>query len=598
MDNNRKTKQPKDENNSAFSIGAVAPKVMVAPKYDLGDDDVQGEGQKQRSGLPGRQPIRYNQEQSPYATRQRRSERHDAPPSAPPNEEAPRKSKGQQNNGPRPQKSSKKHGFLYMVVILLCVAALGAIGVLMAPQMLGLFSKWAPNYAFANGKILAWDEQSYQNHQIYKSYLNRNTFFPGLYIDGQSLGDQTIEQARGLLETNLKEEGQSFCVTMTFEEQSYTIDNQHVQLYRNSEELLERAYAIGRQNSTNILGTGITPFAQRIQTVDNLRQSALSFSSQMTYDKQAVKTQVEAFVESLALEPVDSQLKSFDFVTRTFSFTQETDGFKVDGEKLYEQVIEKLDRGEQGSIIEVQGEKVLPAVTKVELMNNFKKISSSTTKTTSNSNRNNNINLSAKALNGRVLYPGDSLSFNDTTGKRTEAAGYKEAVAISGGQNVPDIGGGVCQTSTTLFNAVLMADLKVEKRTPHAWPSSYVDIGMDATVNWPNLDFVFTNNQDYPIFIIAYYEDQEVTVEIYGKSLGPGITIALESETTNVIEPPSDVQYVRNEKLPAGTQKATTKARKGYEAITYKIWYKDGVEFQRESFPSKYRMYANTIEYN
>ncbi len=538
------------------------------------------------SKLPGRQPIRYSQEQSPYKGRQRN------------NSQLGGEETEFSRRGKRKKKKNHSHTPLYIGIVFLCMIILTTLGMFMAPQLLGIFSKIMPNYAFANGKVIPWDETAYLAHQKNKKIMESHIFYPGIFVDGISLADKTYEEAKEILANTFTQENKDFSVTIHLGEESHKINSEQVPLHTNTEEVLKQAYAVGRQNNLSILGTSTTPFGQRVQTVMNVEGNPINFQTATDYDKTRVKELIQDFVLNTNKEPIDAQLKSFDFSTRTFSFTKEEEGYGFNQEEIYEKVIEKLNQGEYGAEIVVEPNKILPQVTKVDLMNNFKRISSFTTKTTNNANRNTNVYLSAQALNGRVVNPGETFSFNETTGKRTQEAGYKEAVAISGGQNVPDIGGGVCQTSTTLFNAVLMADLEIVDRTPHAWPSSYVDIGMDATVNWPNLDFKFKNNQDYPIFVIAFYEDQEVTVEIYGKSLGNGITIALESERTKTIEPPKETQFVRNEKLSPGTQKATTKARSGYEAETYKIWYKDGEEFKRESFTSKYRMYANTIEYN
>lgn len=122
---------------------------------------------------------------------------------------------------------------------------------------------------------------------------------------------------------------------------------------------------------------------------------------------------------------------------------------------------------------------------------------------------------------------------------------------------------------------------------------------MDATVNWPNLDFKFRNNTDWPIFIVSYYKSRKVTVEIYGMGLGDGVTIDLESEVTRTIEAPKETKYVQNTELPAGTQKQTVKPRKGYEVVTYQVWYQNGKETNRVQLcTSTYKAYQEVIEYN
>lgn len=242
---------------------------------------------------------------------------------------------------------------------------------------------------------------------------------------------------------------------------------------------------------------------------------------------------------------------------------------------------------------------VLAEVTKVELMNRFRLVASYTTETTSNRNRNHNIELSAAAINGQTVMPGETFSFNRATGERTAAKGYREADAISGGQSVPEIGGGVCQTSSTLFNAVARANLEIVSRSPHAWPSSYVEKGMDATVNWPGLDFTFRNNTEWPIFIVSYYKNRKVTVEIYGMSLAEGQTIELESQVVRTYEAPSGIKWVQDPSLQPGESKTTVKARKGYEVETYKVWYQNGKEVRREKLcNSTYKAYQETVEYN
>ena len=143
------------------------------------------------------------------------------------------------------------------------------------------------------------------------------------------------------------------------------------------------------------------------------------------------------------------------------------------------------------------------------------------------------------------------------------------------------------------------ADLEIVKRTAHAWPSSYVEKGFDATVNWPDIDFRWRNNTDQPVWIVAAYADRQVTVELYGLTLGSDMRIELESKVVKTIPKPEGIQYVQNPELPAGTRKHTVDARKGYEVETWKIWYRDGYELKRELlFPTLYKAYQETWEYN
>ena len=182
----------------------------------------------------------------------------------------------------------------------------------------------------------------------------------------------------------------------------------------------------------------------------------------------------DSIVAYVNRDPIDAQVTTFNFDTKTFTFSDDEPGVYLNGDEVYNKVVAALDGGDSFATLTIEPEILLADTTKAELMNSFKMVSSYTTTTTKNSNRNTNIELSANAINGTTVMPGETFSFNDTTGKRTTEKGYKEAVAISGGQNVPDVGGGVCQTSSTLFNAVARANLEIVYRSPHAWPSSYV----------------------------------------------------------------------------------------------------------------------------
>ena len=298
-------------------------------------------------------------------------------------------------------------------------------------------------------------------------------------------------------------------------------------------------------------------------------------------------------------EPVNSQVQSFNFSTREFTFTDDLPGAKIDPEDLYSRLTTLLDSGVTNTTVRVVPQRIEAEMTKAELMNRFGLISAYTTNTTDNRNRNTNIQLSAAAINGITVKPGEIFSFNATTGERTAEKGYKEAAAISGGQSKDEIGGGVCQTSSTLFNAVARADLEIIERNPHAWPSNYVEKGFDATVNWPGLDFKFKNNTGWPIFIIAGYANRKVTVSIYGMSLGADTSIDLESVTTRVLPQPEGTNYVINTSLAIGESKRTVTGRKGYIVETWKVWTQAGREIKRELlFTTTYKAYQETIEYN
>lgn len=193
----------------------------------------------------------------------------------------------------------------------------------------------------------------------------------------------------------------------------------------------------------------------------------------------------------------------------------------------------------------------------------------------SNINRDNNIKLASEKLNGSIVNPGEEFSYNKTVGKRTIDAGFKEAKAYAGGKVVLDVGGGICQLSSTLYNTVLLANLDVTDRHNHYFQTSYVPAGRDATVSWGSLDFKFKNNRKYPVKIIASAGDGVVTVDIYGIKQDDDQIVVIESNVTNIIE--SKTEYQNDFSLEKGSEVISQNGENGCTSETYKTVLKNGV---------------------
>ncbi len=492
--------------------------------------------------------------------------------------------------------------YAYVAIILVCFLLMCAIAVIMMPQLAGKFWKDLPNMVFVNGEILTYDQEAADLYEQYRSYMKRDVIYPGVTVDGISVGDMTIEEARQALAVTAPAYGGDttpYSLTVSIGDQSWQIDQTNVPATRNLGNVLEKAYAIGRTNNIDIQITKQTPFRQRVDQALAIRTSPVNLDTEITYDASAVRDVVDQITKYITRDPIDAQILTFDYQSRSFTFSDHQSGVRIDSELLYNRIINALDQEEHGAVVTTNLTLIPPAVTKENLTENFNMIAAYTTKTTSDRNRNNNISLACQAINGTALLPGETFSFNEATGERTMAKGYLEAGAISSGQSIDEVGGGICQVSSTLFNAVARADLEVVERSPHAWPSTYVDRGEDATVNWPNLDFKFKNNTEAPIFIITYYNDRQMSAEIWGLALDQGVTIDLESRVVKTIEPPYEVKYVQNTELPFGTSQEKVKARTGYVVETYKVWYLNGQETHRELFhTSNYKAYQQVIEYN
>ncbi len=184
--------------------------------------------------------------------------------------------------------------------------------------------------------------------------------------------------------------------------------------------------------------------------------------------------------------------------------------------------------------------------------------------------RKNNVKLAGEKCNGIILLPGEEFSYNHTVGKRTKAAGFGEAGAYLNGETVQEVGGGVCQTSSTLYNAVVLANLKVTERSNHTYISSYVPIGRDATVSWGGPDFKFKNNRDYPTKIEASYANSKLTCKIIGTDVD-GSYVKFTSEKTGDVG--FNTKYENDDTIPEGQQVTRTAGSNGGRAVSYRLVY-------------------------
>ena len=203
-----------------------------------------------------------------------------------------------------------------------------------------------------------------------------------------------------------------------------------------------------------------------------------------------------------------------------------------------------------------------------------------TTYSASNENRETNLKLSSEKINGTIIMPGEIFSYNKIVGERTIAKGYKEAAVYSGGKVINGIGGGICQLSSTLYNAVVYANLEIVSRSNHMFLTSYVTAGRDATVSWGTLDFSFKNTRKYPIKVVSIVKNGLVTVEIQGLKEEKEYEVVIENKVTEVI--PYQVKYVKDDKLEEGETQIVQYGANGAKSITYKVLKYNGNVVSRE----------------
>lgn len=250
-----------------------------------------------------------------------------------------------------------------------------------------------------------------------------------------------------------------------------------------------------------------------------------------------------------------------------------SDGYGFDKEAL----VEALEKAQPGEEVTVRLSTIPRTIDPDSLREHLFKdvLAEAHTPHTSISNRTNNLKLACAAINGTIVMPGEVFSFNRTVGERTEAKGYKEAIAYVGGASVPELGGGVCQVASSIYYAVLQADLKTVERAAHIYLVDYVPYGMDATIYWGSHDYKFENNSPYPIKIEASVHDGKVHIILYGTEW-KDYTVKL---SYDVLEK-EDWKEVRKDVLKDGTYyegEVISTPYTGYKVATYRTTYdKDG----------------------
>lgn len=204
----------------------------------------------------------------------------------------------------------------------------------------------------------------------------------------------------------------------------------------------------------------------------------------------------------------------------------------------------------------------------------------------SNASRANNVELSSSFINGTILNPGDEFSYNEVVGERTIARGFSEAGAYLAGKLVDEVGGGVCQPSSTLYMAVLRADLKVSERTNHGLTVSYTPLGEDATVSYGQLDFRFINSTDYPVKLVVDSSDRKLRMSIVGTNI-TGKTVTTDRVIEETLEP--KLIEKTDTSLPAGTTRVDQTPMTGYRVVTYKLITENGQTTKVKANTSTYK---------
>ena len=397
------------------------------------------------------------------------------------------------------------------------------------------------------------------------------TILKGVSIDKLDVSGMTREEALAALESYEKNlGGQSIklgigdnVIEAKLSDLGVTFDN---------EDLVDEAIGVG--HAGNIV--------KRYKDQKDLQHSGKTFPLSWQTNEDTVRTYVE---NNCTKYDKKAQNASLTRENGAFNFVAGTEGLELNVDSAVRTISDYLENSwtsDNTAVLNLETQITEPEGSAEELANIKDLLGSFTTSfSTSGSNRCKNVSSGASHINGTVLYPGEEFSAYETVSPFTEANGYAMAGSYLNGEVVDSMGGGICQVSTTLYNAVLRAELNVTERSPHSMTVHYVDLSEDAAIAGTYKDFKFVNSTEYPIYIEGYTtSDKKITFNIYGKETrDKNRTISFESQM--VSETPATTILQEDAGQGIGYKAVSSKGSSGYVAELYKIVKVNGVETDR-----------------
>ena len=453
-----------------------------------------------------------------------------------------------------------------------------------------------------------------------------NKIVKGIYIENVDVSNITEEEAKSIL-TELSDKTKQNEILFKYKEIETPITYEALEVNFDIDSAIKEAYSLGRsgnifQNNFEILKTWINGKKIKLnfnidedgikQVCENINNTSVDAVVEPSYyvenekliitsGKKGIKVKEDELLQTIRdtikingdssviidvkvdevepsaidLEKIRSEIykevKDAYYTTNPFTIYPEVNGVDFDIENAKTIISEPKEQYEIPLIITKANKTVQEIGTEAfpDLLATF-----STNYNAGDTNRTTNLKLSAGKINGTVLLPGDEFSYNKIVGERTIEAGYKMAATFSGGKVVDGLGGGICQISSTLYDAVVMANLDVTVRRNHQFVTSYLPGGKDATVVWGSQDFKFVNSRKYPVRITATVSGGVATVQVWGVKEEVEYDITIETKKTATI--PYTTQYVKDSTLPKGTQKVVQNGNNGSKYEAYKVMRLNG----------------------
>lgn len=407
--------------------------------------------------------------------------------------------------------------------------------------------------------------------------------YPGVKIGEVDISGKTLLQAKDMITENYQTTILKKNISIKTPLKTYSLNYLKLNAKYNIDESVKEAFDYGKN---------LTLYG-KYKLIKNPVNKVLDLK--FNYDPKPLHQLISNMKKEIDKEPKDG---SISMIGGNFEIIPDIKGIKLMDVKLEKEILSKISGDIKASDINVEAEieTILPNITKEKLQTINTRLSSfSSNFTTSSYGRSTNITLATKSINGTLVMPGQSFSFNGTVGQRTAAKGYKPAPVDIGTKVGSDYGGGICQVSTSLYNAIIRTNIKSTERRYHSIPSTYITLGMDATVDWGNLDYKFTNTLEYPIYIESIVYNKILTFNVYSNSSLSNRTYNLVNDIYESVSP-GPTQYIEDNTLFIGETIQEQFPLIGYKVRVYKDTIENGTVIQHELISDDhYKVMAEVI---
>lgn len=390
----------------------------------------------------------------------------------------------------------------------------------------------------------------------YKSYCmsNESKIYENIYIENIDVSGLTKNDTIKKINDSLYKDKY---IKLNYQNKEYDLNLNDINFKFEVEDAADRAISIGR-------GSDIFT---NVKTKLNLRLGKnIKLNVDTTYDENKLKEYIKNLSEEINISPIDS---SITIENDKFNVSKEIYGINLNQDKLFNEINKQIINKDFKNV-DIPIESINPKYTYEKLSNINSVLGQYETKfNLKNQNRVSNIKLAINKINNVLIDSKEEFSFNDIIGKRSTEQGFKNAPIIVNGEMQLGMGGGICQVSSTVYNAALYSGLEIVQARNHSIPSGYIQKGRDATVSYGNIDLVFKNNYRYPVLIKNEVKADKIITTIYGNEDDKKIvdikTEIIQTIKFNMIEKESDDLY-------EGKTKVESKGRNGYKVKTYRVY--------------------------